>query len=81
MRVLVVTVVHHPADARILHRQISAMLDRGHRVCYAAPFRAFGVLAPPGVEALDLPRSAEWRRAAAVWAARRVLARYRRHAP
>ena len=32
MRVLVCTVVHNPADARILHRQIRALLDAGHEV-------------------------------------------------
>ena len=27
MRVVVCTIVHHPADARIYHRQIRALLD------------------------------------------------------
>ncbi|HYY17978.1 MAG TPA: glycosyl transferase, partial [Streptosporangiaceae bacterium] len=43
MRVVVCTVVHHPADARILHREIRALLDAGHDVAYIAPFRACGV--------------------------------------
>ena len=37
MRVVVCTVVHHPADARIFFRQISALLDAGHDVTYIAP--------------------------------------------
>jgi glycosyltransferase involved in cell wall biosynthesis len=37
MRVIVCTVVHHPADARIFYRQIRALLDAGHDVTYIAP--------------------------------------------
>jgi glycosyltransferase involved in cell wall biosynthesis len=37
VRVVVCTVVHHPADARIFYRQISALLDAGHDVTYIAP--------------------------------------------
>ena len=37
MRVVVCTVVHHPADARIFYRQIRALLDAGHDVTYVAP--------------------------------------------
>ena len=37
VHVLVMTVVHHPEDARILHRQIRALVDAGHEVTYAAP--------------------------------------------
>ena len=37
MRVVVCTIVHHPADARIYHRQIRALLDAGHEVRYIAP--------------------------------------------
>ena len=37
MRVVVCTIVHHPADARIYHRQIRALLDAGHQVMYIAP--------------------------------------------
>ena len=37
MRVVVCTIVHHPADARIYHRQIRALLDAGHEVTYIAP--------------------------------------------
>jgi len=38
MHVVVCTVVHHPADARIYFRQIRALLDAGHRVTYIAPW-------------------------------------------
>jgi glycosyltransferase involved in cell wall biosynthesis len=37
LRVVVCTVVHHPADARIFYRQIRALLDAGHDVTYIAP--------------------------------------------
>lgn len=73
MHVLVVTVVHHPEDARILHREIAALLDRGHTVTYAAPFSARGVTPRPEVEAVDLPRATGRDRRAAVRAARRML--------
>ena len=39
MRVVVCTVVHHPADARIFYREIQALLDAGHDVTYIAPHR------------------------------------------
>ncbi|MFF4118334.1 glycosyltransferase [Streptomyces sp. NPDC001714] len=75
MRILVVTVVHHPEDARILHRQISALRDRGHHVVYAAPFSAREVRPRPDLEGIDLPRAAGRSRRAAVGAARTLLAR------
>ncbi|MGH3279242.1 MAG: glycosyltransferase [Trebonia sp.] len=37
MRVVVCTVVHHPADARIYYREIQALLNAGHDVTYIAP--------------------------------------------
>ncbi len=37
MHVVVCTVVHHPADARIFYREIQALLDDGHDVTYIAP--------------------------------------------
>lgn len=55
MRILVVTVVHHPEDARILHRQIAALRERGHEVVYAAPFAARGALPRPYVEGWTCP--------------------------
>ncbi|GHH72205.1 glycosyl transferase family 1 [Streptosporangium violaceochromogenes] len=73
MHVLVMTVVHHPEDARILHRQIRALVDAGHEVTYAAPYTARGVMARPWVNGVDLPRAAERRRLSAVRAARKVF--------
>lgn len=57
-RILVVTIAHPPADARIANRQIGALLEHGHTVTYAAPFAAFGQEPPVGVRVIDLPRSA-----------------------
>jgi len=73
LRILVVTIVHDPEDARIRHRQIPALLDAGHRVVYAAPFEAFGRTPPVGVRGISLPRAAGRRRLAAVRAARRLI--------
>ena len=78
MKVLVVTVVHDPRDARITHREIQALLDAGHEVTFAAPFAAYGVTPPSGVRAIDLPRSRGRRRVQALREARRVI---RREAP
>ncbi|MGW2962833.1 glycosyltransferase [Streptomyces sp. NPDC001220] len=74
MRILVVTVVHHPEDARILHRQITALRERGHHVVYAAPFSAREVRPRADLEGIDLPRAAGRSRRAAVGAARALLA-------
>ncbi len=76
MRVVVCTVVHHPADARILHRQIRALLDAGHQVTYIAPFRACDVTPWPELTTADVPRAVGRRRLGALRAARRQLARY-----
>jgi len=78
MRVVVCTVVHHPADARILHRQIRALLDAGHEVTYIAPLAACGVAPWPELTVADVPRAVGRRRLGALRAARRQLAR---HAP
>jgi glycosyltransferase involved in cell wall biosynthesis len=77
MRVVVCTVVHHPQDARILHRQIRALLDAGHEVSYIAPLTACGVTLAlgPGLTTADVPRAAGRRRAGALRAARREIAR------
>lgn len=74
MRILVVTVVHHPEDARILHREIAALRERGHRIVYAAPFAAREVAPRPYVEGVDLPRAAGRDRRTALRAARALLA-------
>jgi glycosyltransferase involved in cell wall biosynthesis len=78
LRVLVCTIVHHPQDARILHRQIRAMLDAGYDVTYAAPFTAYGAEAWPELHAVDVPRAVGRHRSEALKAARRVL---RTHGP
>lgn len=75
-RVLVVTVVHHPWDARIWHRQLAALLERGWSVTYAAPFTDYGVPVPApgsGVNGVDLPRARGRKRLEAQRAARSVL--------
>jgi glycosyltransferase involved in cell wall biosynthesis len=80
MRVCVCTIVHHPEDARILHRQIKALLDAGHEVTYIAPFRACNVTPWPEIDAVDVPRAAGRTRLAALRAARSALARRARAA-
>ncbi|MET8452659.1 glycosyltransferase [Streptomyces sp. NPDC005209] len=74
MRILVVTVVHHPEDARILHREIAALRERGHQVVYAAPFSAREVVPRPYLEGVDLPRATGRDRRAALRSARALLA-------
>ena len=72
-RLLVVTVVHRPDDARILHRQIAYLSDAGFRITYAAPWRATGVTPPDGLATRDLPRASGRERLAALLAARDLL--------
>jgi glycosyltransferase involved in cell wall biosynthesis len=80
MRVLVCTIVHHPADARIYHRQIQALLDAGHEVRYVAPGEDQNPFYPerPGreLQVTCVPRAAGRRRLGALLAARRELARH-----
>lgn len=89
MRVVVATVVHHPADARIYFRQIRALLDAGHQVTYIAPLGESG--APvldekdvypertgASVTAVAIPRAVGRRRLGALRAAKAALAA---HAP
>ncbi|MEE6289003.1 glycosyltransferase [Georgenia sp. MJ173] len=74
--ILVVTVVHHPQDARIRHREIDALLRAGWRVTYAAPFSGHGLAVPEpegGLRCVDLPRSAGRRRLRALGHARRTI--------
>jgi glycosyltransferase involved in cell wall biosynthesis len=81
MRVVVCTIVHHPADARIYHRQIRALLDAGHEVTYIAPVDAedFHPERPGShLRITPVPRAVGRRRLAALIAARRALAE---HAP
>lgn len=77
LRALVVTVVHHPQDARIRQRQIVALLERGWEVTYAAPFAGYDVEAAPtpGLRTVDLPRARGRRRLVALRAARALLRR------
>jgi glycosyltransferase involved in cell wall biosynthesis len=72
-RLLVVTVVHRPDDARILHRQIAFLRAEGFHVTYAAPWRATGVMPPEGLATRDLPRASGRERLAALLAARDLL--------
>lgn len=73
LRVLVATVVHHPQDARILHRQIDALVRDGVDVTYAAPFTGYGVPRAAGVTTIDLPRARGRHRGAALRSARALL--------
>jgi glycosyltransferase involved in cell wall biosynthesis len=78
VRVVVCTIVHHPADARIYHRQITALLEAGHQVIYIAPVQAedFSAERPgPQLQIIAVPRAAGRRRLGALRAARRELAR------
>ena len=63
MRIVVATVVHHPEDARIFHRQIPALLEAGHEVVYLAP-EAERELNRPGLVHVPVPRSVGRRRLA-----------------
>lgn len=78
MHVLVATVVHHPEDARIRHRQIRSLLEAGHEVTYAAPFTARVTDPGPGLTAVDLPRAVGRRRLVALRSARTAIALHSR---
>lgn len=76
MRILVVTVVHHPEDSRIRFREIAALLDGGWEVTYAAPFSGYGLpleSRAPQVRHVDVQRSQGRRRLGALRNARQVL--------
>lgn len=80
VRALVVTIVHHPEDSRIRHREIAALLDAGWDVTYAAPFSGYGLPiesagAPESLSVVDVPRAAGRRRLRALRGARAVLRR------
>jgi glycosyltransferase involved in cell wall biosynthesis len=75
MRVLVCTIVHHPADARIYHRQIRALLDAGHQVTYIAPVQDFPAeRVGPSLSLIGVPRAAGRRRLGALRSARKAMA-------
>jgi glycosyltransferase involved in cell wall biosynthesis len=78
MHVVVCTVVHHPADARIYFRQIRALLDAGHTVTYIAPHENNSERAVASLTTVTIPRAVGRRRLGALRAARRAL---RAHAP
>jgi glycosyltransferase involved in cell wall biosynthesis len=75
MRVCVGTIVHHPEDARITHRQIRSLLDAGHEVTFIAPFTHCNVTPPPEIRPIDVPRAVGLRRRKAIKAARAALKR------
>lgn len=74
---LVVTVVHHPEDSRIRHREIPALLEAGWAVTYAAPFSGYGLPVETGgadgLTAVDVPRANGRRRLRALRGARALL--------
>jgi glycosyltransferase involved in cell wall biosynthesis len=79
MRVVVCTIVHHPADARIYHRQIRALLDAGHQVTYIAPVDPQDFHTErtwPSLQLKAVPRATGRRRTGAILAARSALARH-----
>ena len=76
MRVLVVTVVHTPLDARIHHRQIRALVASGASVTYAAPWSATETdttQVVDGVRTIDVPQAVGRRRVEALRFARRLV--------
>ncbi|GAA3750843.1 glycosyltransferase family 4 protein [Salinactinospora qingdaonensis] len=76
MHVLVATVAHHPEDARILHRQIRALLDAGHSVTYIAPFREHRVVPWLELRAVDVPRAGRRTWLKSLRAAREAIAQH-----
>ena len=77
LRVVVCTVVHHPADARIYYRQIQALLDAGHQVTYIAPFgelEDFPERTQPSLTTVTIPRAVGRRRLGALRAAKAAMA-------
>lgn len=76
-RILVTTVAHRGDDARILHREIGALLEAGCEVIYVAPEPRADV---PGLEHVVVPRSTGRRRVGAWLAAARVIRSRRREA-
>lgn len=79
MRIVVCTIVHHPQDARIFHRQIQALLEAGHEVIYLAP-EFFAERHSPLLSVTPLPRASGRRRLGALLAARKQLTRHARTA-
>lgn len=67
--------MHRPGDARIAHRQLTALHDAGWDVTYAAPWSATGDTPADWHATVDLPRATGRRRLGALWAAWRLLRR------
>jgi glycosyltransferase involved in cell wall biosynthesis len=89
VHVVVCTVVHHPADARIFYREIQALLEAGHDVTYIAPHSESAAPVRDENQGQDqgdsergrgnlrlvaIPRAAGRRRAGALRAARTAMA-------
>ena len=77
LRVVVCTVVHHPADARIFYREIQALLDAGHDVTYIAPLgepEDFPEPTQPSLTTVTIPRAVGRRRLGALRAAKAAMA-------
>jgi glycosyltransferase involved in cell wall biosynthesis len=85
VRVVVATVVHHPADARIFYREIQALLDAGHDVTYIAPLGESAApvryepkdqpeRVPGTLRTVTIPRAAGRRRLGPLRAARQAMA-------
>ncbi|NLF05518.1 MAG: glycosyltransferase family 4 protein, partial [Actinomycetales bacterium] len=73
MRVLVLTVVHDPEDARVRYRQIPALVAAGHEVTLAASFTEHGREMPEDIRAIDIARASGRHRLPAILRARRLL--------
>lgn len=73
MKVLVVTIVHDPEDARIRHRQIPTLLAAGHQITLAASYTDHHRPIPSDIGAIDVPRAQGRRRLSAIRHARRML--------
>jgi glycosyltransferase involved in cell wall biosynthesis len=76
-RFLVTTVAHRGDDARILHREIAALLEAGSEVVYVAPEPRADM---PGLDHIVVPRATGRRRVGAWLAAARVIRARRRDA-
>src|SRR5690554_5033588 len=73
MRVLVLTVVHDPEDARVRYRQIRALVAAGQQVTRAASFTDHGRELPEDIRAIDIARAHGRHRLSAILRARRLL--------
>ena len=80
MRIVVATIVHDAEDARILHRQIGALLAAGDEVVYVAPVEPGVDLRRPGLRVRPVRRARGRRRLSALIEVRRVLAEESRNA-